>query len=132
MRIKTFTDKLFHCKVRLFSGYDKGEVEKYVDKDSKGKYFLKAEEEERVGFSFYYMNPDGEGIHGIAIKFPGMHAPNLGIVAHEVGHVVFRMMEFAGIPISKENDETFLYLQSYWMEEILPILINWQKGNKKK
>lgn len=46
-------------------------------------------------------------------------AKDLGILVHEVGHLVFRILETKQVPIRGENDEVFCYLQEYYVREII-------------
>lgn len=41
-----------------------------------------------------------------------------GLLTHELSHFIFQLMEDNGIPISKENDEVFAYLMSYYVTNL--------------
>lgn len=45
-------------------------------------------------------------------------SPSLGVVGHEIIHLIFRMLEAKGVPIASQNQETFAYHWEWWFDEI--------------
>ena len=120
---KTWVDDLFQKRIILFYNYDSlREVAKYIEKDSGGVYSLD-DEGDAAGVSVKYEDGSGKFTQGMAIKEYNSNVFDIAVVAHEIGHMVFDLMKEAGIPISKENDETFLYLHSYWLRKILDFIV---------
>ncbi len=40
-------------------------------------------------------------------------------IAHELVHLVFDILDERGIPVSKENEETFAYLYEFYFKEVM-------------
>lgn len=47
---------------------------------------------------------------------------NLGVVAHEVGHVCRRILDEVGFKIESDNDEPLAYLEEYMTNKVHAIL----------
>jgi len=41
-----------------------------------------------------------------------------GVLAHEIFHLVFRVLDNCGLKYSHETEETYAYYQKYWLERI--------------
>lgn len=49
----------------------------------------------------------------------GLFDQEIGTIAHEAGHIVFKVLRRAGIPITQHNDEVFCHL----LDEILTMSV---------
>jgi len=48
-----------------------------------------------------------------------LHSLSIPTIAHEVVHVVMRLLEESWIPVRVENDEVFAYLVWFYMKKII-------------
>lgn len=44
---------------------------------------------------------------------------NIVVIAHEVVHAVFMILDMRGVPLREENSETFAYLHEYFLGEMM-------------
>ena len=61
----------------------------------------------------------GANVYVVSLKSKNRTNKNIGILAHEVTHLTFRILQNANIPIRLENDEVFAYLHEFYFIEAL-------------
>lgn len=60
------------------------------------------------------------------------HEFNIGTVAHECAHLVFRIFGNRGVVANPDNDEHFCYLLEFVMNAVSKVIIEHQKKQKDK
>ena len=51
---------------------------------------------------------------------------------HEIAHLVMMLFDQVGVPISRENTESFSFYSEYWFTQIQRLRRKYPKGNKPK
>lgn len=98
-------------------------VEKYKHADEKP---IDKELRDANGMAVTMRNKNDEVCHVIWLKYFNWNVRPIGILAHEIGHIIFAILNHKNVPIRVENDETFCYLYEFYFVEAL------KKLNKNK
>ena len=75
------------------------------------------------GIQFSIKTKSGDMSYVIYLKRFIYMAKDLGILSHELNHLIFRILTSKQIPIRDENDEVFCYLQEFYLREITKKLL---------
>lgn len=59
---------------------------------------------------------------GGAVQLVGVFDGSMNTLAHEIGHMVIKVLESRGVPINGDNSEAFCYLLGHTVGELAPIL----------
>lgn len=115
---------------RFFVGYSFEEMKKIIDERKHPKADgLEDEWEHSDGFCITIKNVENLPSHAVWLKHFDWDVHSLGVLSHEVVHLVMHVFKNANIPVRIENDEVFAYMQEFYFTKALEKL-NKIHGNK--
>lgn len=119
-------EPVYRSIVTFFIGYSFKEfnaiVEKYRHEKEKP---LDQEYRDSLGMAVTMRNKSDEICHTVWLQHFSWDVKPLGVLAHELGHIIFAILDHKQVPIRIENDEAFCYLYEFYYMETL------RKLNKK-
>ena len=123
LKRKIVEDPILKTRVMFLLGCDYLEMAKELKKlklDVDEDYFKNAEGAQLNFVGRGYDNP----MRVVWVEHSGKTPEAIGVAAHEIFHLVVRICEWKGIPITAQNnqDETAAYLQDFYMCKYIDLL----------
>jgi hypothetical protein len=56
------------------------------------------------------------------VQIIGVFDKSLSTLAHEAGHAIFNILEYAGVPTDKRTSEVFCHMLSDFMDRCIPLM----------
>lgn len=123
MRTKVIKNDIFHFNLQVWYG-SREDIRKQMKKDMMPWDFDRYDFCSSIDAFFYYHKE-------LDMGFLYLYNTSVDVIAHELMHTIFRMLDSRWIPIRLENDEVPAYLMSWYMREILKFLQPKKKTWKK-
>lgn len=120
MKIKDIYEPVFETCVRLIYDCSSGEAEKYMKKHYK-------ESDSLLGYqaqtgTIERKNKDG-GVFEHYYIYINKGSETIGVMVHELSHLVFYVFGKCGIKIpDREDSEVFAYYLEWWVNKVSKIL----------
>ena len=113
-------EPVFRSCCEVLVGYTFDEAKKWIEKrQHKGEPKMDDFHRFSNGVAFEIKNARGDSSQVLWFPVFQRKSTYIGIVVHEVGHLIFRIFTRKQIPLREENDEVFCYLQEFYVKEIL-------------
>ena len=120
---------IVNCSFEEMKKWD--EARRHPDEDP-----LSDREKNANGFCYAARNKLGEHCFVVYVKKFDWTVQCMGVLIHELTHLIFRICDYKNIPIRLENDEVFCYLLEYYQRQALSKLKGHapqlKKRNRKK
>ena len=116
MVYKKIHDELYGAECLYFSGCSIEDAQKKSNRVFNIQEELSVEKNDQAAF-FKCTTKEFREVYVIWVR----RSRDIPTVAHEVTHLVYEVFKSRGIPYSFQNQESFAYYVSFWMEQIVGI-----------